>query len=44
MAKIIWKTQEEIIAELNAPKPLTELGQRLLDLETAMTQILGGTV
>jgi len=42
MAKIIWKTQEEITAELNAPKkPTTE--ERLQTAEeTIMFLLMGG--
>lgn len=36
--------QAEIDAKNNVPRTLTEEQQRLLDLETAMTQVLGGTV
>lgn len=42
MAKIIWKTQEEIEREKNAPKP-PSTEERLEALELAMLEmILGG--
>ena len=42
MAKIIWKTQEEIEREKNAPKPPTT-EERLEALELAMLEmVLGG--
>jgi len=39
MAKIIWKTKEEIEAEKNAPKPATE-AERIATLEQATNDII----
>lgn len=42
MAKIIWKSQEEIDAERNAPKPLTENEVIMLALAELAEIVIGG--